>query len=123
MRRLCAPARLRAAGFGAYRSSLTAASTAARVASRTLRSPLTTRETVIGETPALRATSWMVVPRLLRRLVLRAGARPEAMISYSRAARHKGRNRRILPESRWRERHSGRMRGLRPLWRAAREYE
>src|SRR6185437_1516965 len=33
----------------------------------------------MGETPALRATSWMVVPRRLRRLVLRAGARPEAM--------------------------------------------
>ncbi len=46
----------------------------------------------------------MVVPRLLRRLVLRAGARPEAMISYSRAARHKGRNLGILPESRWRQR-------------------
>ncbi len=42
--------------------------TMSRVASRTLSSPLVTRDTVMGETPALRATSWMVtaVPRRRR---------------------------------------------------------
>src|SRR6185369_199682 len=53
MRTFCAPAKLRAAGLGAYRRSLTAARTASRVVSLTFRSPFTTRETVIGDTPAL----------------------------------------------------------------------
>src|SRR5262245_48025973 len=41
--------------------------TTSRVASRTLFSPLVTRETVIGDTPALRATSWIVTALPLRR--------------------------------------------------------
>ncbi|WP_246048439.1 hypothetical protein [Hankyongella ginsenosidimutans] len=45
-----------------------AASTVARVSARTLASPLMTRETVIGETPAVRATS-LIVGALRRRLV------------------------------------------------------
>jgi len=39
-----------------------------------------TRETVIGETPARRATSWMVTALLLRRfLVARAGTMTDAL--------------------------------------------
>src|SRR5690349_10059250 len=44
-----------------------AAFTASRVDSRTFFSPLMTRETVIGDTPAKRATSWMVSELLWRR--------------------------------------------------------
>lgn len=50
-------ARARAAVFGTYPSSATAASTAARVASLTRGEPLITRETVPRPTPARAATS------------------------------------------------------------------
>src|SRR5690349_20130406 len=52
--------RLRAARFGIYPSSAMACSTRSRVVARTLPELLTTRETVIGETAARRATSAMV---------------------------------------------------------------
>src|SRR6185437_11146777 len=61
--------------FGEYPSSRTARCTALRVVLLTYSLPLTTRETVIGDTPACRATSLIVTParsRLLR-VVLRAG--------------------------------------------------
>src|SRR5256885_7152915 len=63
-------ARLRAAVLGEYRSCSIASSTAARVDSRTLRPLLTTRETVIADTPAARATSSIVTAPRPRRLGL-----------------------------------------------------
>src|SRR6187399_2281923 len=66
MRIMREPARRRAAWLGMYLSAAIAALTRSRVAVRTLVSPLTTRETVIGETPARRATSAMVAAVGLR---------------------------------------------------------
>ena len=55
--------RLRAVWFGSKFSWRIAASTAARVSSRTLSPSLITRDTVMRDTPAIWATSAMVAPR------------------------------------------------------------
>src|SRR5438132_11959179 len=55
--------RLRAARLGIYARSRIARSTRRRVAGRTLAEPFPTRETVIGDTAARRATSPMATRR------------------------------------------------------------
>src|SRR3954468_20446036 len=65
-------ARLRAARLGEKRSAFIEALTLARVSSRTLVPELITRDTVMGETPAWRATSLIVTTLPLRRVFLRA---------------------------------------------------
>src|SRR3954462_219829 len=62
--------------FGRYWSLFTIASTAARLCGATGTAPLSTRETVLDETPASRAISWIVMVLLisdfrLRRFCLR----------------------------------------------------
>ncbi len=63
-------ARLRAATFGVYPSSLIASCTRCMVSALTFASPLMTRDTVIGETPTCFATSCMVTAFRLRLGVL-----------------------------------------------------
>ncbi len=68
-------ARARAARFGTYPSSVTAASTAALVCSLTLEDPLITRDTVPRPTPARTATSSRVGRPPLRPFPFMASSR------------------------------------------------